>query len=127
MIANLTQLPDYPITRLSCDPGSAGRPDPVTPCHQPVLPDTKKVFLRLAGAGVAAALLVGAAGRALERARFGATDQESVARVENELRQRFDASADTLGVVATGVSASRDLIRGRAARPRGRQTACSTR
>ena len=75
------------------------------------LPDTKKVFLRLAGAGVAAALLVGAAGRALERARFGATDQESVARVEKELRQRFDASADTLGVVATRVSASRDLIR----------------
>jgi hypothetical protein len=50
---------------------SAGRP-----------PDTKKVFLRLAGAGVAAALLVGAAGRALERARLGASDQESVARVE---------------------------------------------
>ena len=75
------------------------------------VPDTKKVFLRLASAGVAVALLVGAAGRAIERARFGATDQESVARVENELRQRFDASADTLGRVATGVSASRDLIR----------------
>ena len=108
----ITQLPDYPITRLSWDAGSAGRPGP---CHSmpPAgrVPDTSKVFLRLASAGVAVALLVGAAGRALERARFGATDQESVARVENELRQRFGASADTLGRVATGVSASRDLIR----------------
>src|SRR5688572_31190601 len=75
------------------------------------VPDTKQVFLRLASAGVAAAVLVGVAGRALERARFGATDQESVGRVENELRQRFDASADTLGRVATGVSSARDLIR----------------
>ncbi len=75
------------------------------------VPNTKKVFLRLAGAGVAAALLVGAAGRGLERARFGATDQESVARVEKELRQRFDASANTLGTIATRVAISRDLIR----------------
>ena len=81
------------------------------------VPDTKNVFLRLAGAGVVAALLVGAAGRALERARFGSTDQESVARVEKELRQRFDASADTLGAVATGVSVSRDLIRAAARDP----------
>ncbi len=81
------------------------------------VPNTKKVFLRLLGAGLAAALLVGAAGRALERARFGATDQESVARVEKELRQRFDASADTLGTIATRVSVSRDLIRASARDP----------
>jgi len=73
-------------------------------------PGTRKHFLRLAGAGVAAALVVGAAARGIERARFGATDQESVARVEHELRRRFDASADTLGTLASRVAASGDLI-----------------
>jgi signal transduction histidine kinase len=50
-------------------------------------------------------------GQALERWRFGATDQESVARVEQELRQRFGASAETLGDLAARSAGSSDLIR----------------
>jgi signal transduction histidine kinase len=66
--------------------------------------------LRLASAGAVTALVVAAAGVWLERARFGATDEASVARVEAELRQRVNLAADTLGTIAARVAASQGLI-----------------
>jgi len=56
-------------------------------------------------AGVAAAIVAGAAGYALERARFGASDAAALARVEAELKSRFDASAASLGSIAARVAA----------------------
>src|SRR4051812_44765562 len=73
---------------------------------------------RLLRAGLAAALVVGACGWAIERARFGPTDQTALSRVESELRQRLDASADTLGTMAAEVSSHRDVIRAASAASR---------
>jgi len=56
-------------------------------------------------AGVAAAIVAGVAGYALERARFGASDAAALARVEAELRNRFDASAAMLASIARRVAA----------------------
>lgn len=69
------------------------------------------IIWRLARAGVAAAILVGAAGWALGRARLGPSDTDAVASIEVELRQRLDRSADTLGAIASRVAADRDAIR----------------
>jgi signal transduction histidine kinase len=69
-----------------------------------------KKSLRLAIAGAVVALLVAAVGVWLERSRFGATDEASVARVEAELRQRVNVAADTLGTIAARVAASQGLI-----------------
>ena len=69
------------------------------------------IIWRVARAGLVAALLVGAAGWALERTRFGGSDADAVARIEAELRQRFDRSADTLGAIAARVAAQREAIR----------------
>jgi len=66
---------------------------------------------RVARAGLLAAILVGGAGWTLERTRFGASDADAVSRIEVELRQRFDRSADTLGAMASRVAAERDAIR----------------
>ena len=62
------------------------------------------LILRIVRAGVAAAIVAGVAGFALERARFGASDAAALARVEAELRGRFDASAAMLGSIATRVA-----------------------
>ena len=70
-----------------------------------------RIIWRLVRAGLGVALVVGATGWALERARFGATDESAVSRVEGELRQRLDASADTLGTIASQVASHRDVIR----------------
>src|SRR5437667_605713 len=66
---------------------------------------------RLVRAGLAAALVVGASGWAIERARFGPSDQTALSRVRAELRQRLDASAETLGTIASQVASRRDIIR----------------
>src|SRR5216110_2799576 len=66
---------------------------------------------RLTRAGLVAALVVGAAGLALERARFGASDGDALRRIESELRQRLDASARTLAAVAARAAQARDAIR----------------
>ena len=63
------------------------------------------VILRIVRVGVAAALVVGLTGYALERTRFGSSDQSALNRVETELRQRFDASAATLGTIAARLAA----------------------
>ena len=58
-----------------------------------------------------AAVAVGAAGWGAEQFRFGSTDLAAARRVERELRQRLDASADTLGSIASRATAERDRIR----------------
>jgi signal transduction histidine kinase len=70
----------------------------------------RKSAFRLAAAGAAVALLVWGAGRRFEQARFGLSDVESVARIEDELRQRFDRAAETLGTIAQRVAEDRSLI-----------------
>jgi len=67
--------------------------------------------MRVAGAGVVAALLVAGAGWAVERSRFGSSDSAALSRVEAELRQRFDASAATLGAAAASAARQREDIR----------------
>ncbi len=59
---------------------------------------------RTVAVGVAAAVLAAAGGRVLERQRFGATDAESLARIDRELRGRFDGSAATLSTLAAQVA-----------------------
>src|SRR5438067_2840900 len=66
---------------------------------------------RLARAGLVAALVVGVAGIALERARFGRSDADAVRRIESELRRRLDASAASLAATAARVAQERDAIR----------------
>ncbi len=72
---------------------------------------TVLIVWRLARAGLAAALAVGVAGWAYERMRFGASDRDALARMEAELRQRFDASADALVTIASSVALQREAIR----------------
>jgi signal transduction histidine kinase len=64
----------------------------------------------IAASGIAVAVLVLAGGWMLERSRFGADDGESLARIEAEIRQRFDAAAGTLGAIAERAAQSRTLI-----------------
>ena len=71
---------------------------------------TSRVALRLLAAGFVVAVLVLWAGRAIERSRFGATDADSVAEIEAQLRQRINAAADTLGVTSARIVSSRQLI-----------------
>jgi signal transduction histidine kinase len=66
---------------------------------------------RILCAGIAVALAVLAGGWMLERMRLGASDEAASARVEAELRQRFNASADVLGAVASRVLPHTDTIR----------------
>jgi signal transduction histidine kinase len=68
-------------------------------------------ILRIVRVGLAAAVIVGLIGYGLERARFGPSDQSALSRVEAELRQRFDASAATLGAIAARVAAEPDAAR----------------
>ena len=69
------------------------------------------LILRIARGGLAAAVIVGLIGYGLERARFGPSDQSALSRVEAELRQRFDASAATLGSIAERIAAEPDTAR----------------
>ena len=62
-------------------------------------------MLRIVRVGVVAALVAGVTGFAVERARFGASESTAVARIEAELRRRFDASADTVRAIAARVAA----------------------
>ena len=68
------------------------------------------LILRVARTGFAAALLVALVGWASERQRFGPSDRAALARVESELRQRFDAAAETLGTLAARVAANRAVL-----------------
>ena len=68
-------------------------------------------FLRVVGAGVVTAAVVGVTGWAIERARFGPTDDTALARVAGELRQHLDTTADTLGAIAARVASAGAVIR----------------
>ena len=59
---------------------------------------------RFVGVGVVVALAVGLSGGLVERARFGSTENDTYARVEAELRARFDADATLLATVARQAS-----------------------
>jgi signal transduction histidine kinase len=63
------------------------------------------LILRIVRAGIAAALVAGAAGYALERSRFGASDDGALARIQAELRQTFDGSAERVVAMASRVAA----------------------
>src|SRR5215468_10934461 len=71
----------------------------------------RKLAWRLFAGGLVLALVVAASGGAIERARFGSTDDEALARVEAELRQQFDASARSLGEMAASVRSHSSVIR----------------
>ncbi|MGE3956367.1 MAG: ATP-binding protein [Vicinamibacterales bacterium] len=58
---------------------------------------------RIAITGLLAALVAWGAGTAVERTRLGATDEAAVARIEQELRQRFDQAAAALSTCTTQV------------------------
>ena len=66
---------------------------------------------RFVGGGIVVALAVGLSGGFVERSRFGASDAETLARVESELRGRFDTEAALLAGVGAATSAGQDVIR----------------
>src|SRR5258706_272680 len=66
---------------------------------------------RLVAGGLLVALAVAASGGAIERARFGSTDDEALARVETELRRQFDTNARALTELAARVRAGASVIR----------------
>src|SRR5215467_11970377 len=65
---------------------------------------------RFVSGGIIVALAVGLSGRVVERIKFGATDDDTIVRVEAELRARFDADSALLTGVATR-AAAKDAIR----------------
>jgi signal transduction histidine kinase len=65
---------------------------------------------RFVGGGIIVALAVGLSGGLVERLKFGATDDDTLMRVEAELRARFDADTTLLTGIAARV-ASKDAIR----------------
>jgi signal transduction histidine kinase len=77
------------------------------------------LILRIVRVGLAAAVVVGLIGYGVERARLGPSDESALRRVEAELRQRFDASAATLGTIAARIAADPDAAR---AAPRDQAT-----
>ncbi|HUK32645.1 MAG TPA: hypothetical protein VLV86_01975, partial [Vicinamibacterales bacterium] len=65
---------------------------------------------RFVSGGIVVALVVGLSGGLVERVRFGATDDDTLARVEAELRARFDADSALLTGVAR-LAGGHDAIR----------------
>ncbi|HEY2152471.1 MAG TPA: hypothetical protein VGH34_16800, partial [Vicinamibacterales bacterium] len=68
-------------------------------------------ILRIVRVGAALALLVGLSGWALGRARFGASDEAALAKVQLELEQRIDAGAATLGAMSEQITRQEAAIR----------------
>ena len=66
--------------------------------------------LRILRAGLIASVAVGLIGWGLERARFGASDETALARVQIEIRDRLDATADALETIAGRVTVSADAL-----------------
>jgi signal transduction histidine kinase len=64
------------------------------------------LILRIVRAGIAAALVAGAAGYGFERSRFGSSDQSALDRVQTEIRDRFDQTAGGLGAIAARLAAA---------------------
>jgi signal transduction histidine kinase len=74
-------------------------------------PRVLRSVARAAALGVAAALLVGAGGAALERRHLGTTDEAGLARVRAELTDRFQSAARALTVRTEHVAAARETMR----------------
>jgi signal transduction histidine kinase len=68
-------------------------------------------ILRITRAGVAASIAVGLLGWAAERVRFGATDEDALARVRIEIRDRLDGAADTLASIAARLTVPPERLR----------------
>jgi hypothetical protein len=66
---------------------------------------------RTIGAGLLAGAIVAAGGWAFERVRYGASDQEAIARVEAEIQQRFNETEAYFATIAARAAAQTDLIR----------------
>src|SRR5579872_7446975 len=66
---------------------------------------------RFVAGGIILALAVGFSGSLVERIRFGATSNDTLLRVEAELRARFDADASLLADVANRTSEHQDALR----------------
>jgi len=66
---------------------------------------------RIAAGGVVAAIVVALGGWTLERARFGRSDTEALARVQAGLQRELDTIAGSLRSVAERVAAQGDAIR----------------
>jgi hypothetical protein len=67
--------------------------------------------MRIARAGIAAALAAGLVGVVMERARFGSSEEAMVARIQDELRDELDAAAETLGTIAARITATPEQLR----------------
>lgn len=67
-------------------------------------------FVLIASLGVAAALIVAAAGRLVERAWLGADDHAAYLKVEQEVRREFEQMSDTLGRKAKAEAAAAQSI-----------------
>src|SRR4051812_3810875 len=65
---------------------------------------------RIGRAGIVAAVALAAAGWLLGRARFGASDEAAVRRVETELVEAFASSAGALARTAAQLAAAGDAI-----------------
>jgi hypothetical protein len=70
----------------------------------------RTLAVRLVVGGLLGSLIVGAAGRIWERARFGSTDEEALSKVEAEFRRQFDGSAEALRTMAARVVSGRAAI-----------------
>ncbi|MEP7306703.1 MAG: ATP-binding protein [Acidobacteriota bacterium] len=60
--------------------------------------------------GFTVAVAVGVGGWGIGRARFGATDADAIARLEQEVRQQFLASTAALGRIAAELAAARQAL-----------------
>ncbi len=67
------------------------------------------LILRIVRAGAVAAIVAGAAGFAVERVRFGASDQTALARVQAEIGDRFERSASGLAAIAARTAAQPEI------------------
>ncbi len=67
--------------------------------------------LRILRAGAIAAIAAALFGFVLERARFGASDQAALVRVQSEVRERLAATADSLDTIAARLSVTPEMLR----------------
>jgi signal transduction histidine kinase len=68
------------------------------------MPPLTKGVARLAAVGVAAVALVAVTGELMSRLRFGATDEDAVARARSEVEERFNRAAQALNARAARVA-----------------------
>jgi len=66
---------------------------------------------RILSAGILAVAAVAAGGLGLERARFGASDDDAIARVKADAQRRVDTSAEDLATIVARAALEVDLIR----------------